>query len=498
MQQWRQQYIPETITGGKGGLGSEDTAAQLQTHFARSGGYMVTLDYSRCYDAMRPATTVAMLETLDFPSELYNLLGQAWGSSQRWIQWEQHTHPQPISTGAATPQGCPLAPYVLQLWMAAGANAVKSSTQQSNNTFTRVYMDDRTFVSPTFEEAMEHKQQWEQWSRLAALQENPRKVQITAKTQTQKNILQANAEQTWNISDVEVLGTTTTSTGRRKIAPKEAERLARALERAALLDAARLPFHVLLPWFQKLAVPLCSYGWVSRTPNKDDCAAIFSRLTKATHSARMANVNIRKCLYGASLHLDIVWPARTFRSIVRLRGHGLEWQNQAATPVGMFRRWMKKRGWQEARPWQWKKFNLVLTADDSVAQPIAAAQDILRQGWRQFMFQSWLGSKRHEAQELGRQYTERQLVAQFDQIDLDATRKALLAATPPERSVLLGAAVSPAWMSRATGDNVRPTHWVQDVTSQCPWCASDLGHWSHMNWSCPEHFSCRPRKPRNV
>ena len=141
----------------------------------------------------------------------------------------------------------------------------------------------------------------------------------------------------------------------------------------------------------------------------------------------------------------------------------------------MFRRWMQKKGWHEVRPWQWRKSNLVLTAEDSAVQPLPAAQHILRQGWRQFVFQSWLNSKRHEAQELRSQYTERQLVAQFDRINLDATRTALLAATPAERSVLLGAAASPAWMGRATDGTSRPRRWVQDVSEVCPWCSACLG-----------------------
>ena len=93
-----------------------------------------------------------------------------WGHSSS-LQFDPSTATSGPSawTGQATPQGCPLAPYILKLWMTAGANAVKS-TQQSNNIFTRVYMDDRTFVSPTFDEALEQKRQWEQWSHLAALQ----------------------------------------------------------------------------------------------------------------------------------------------------------------------------------------------------------------------------------------------------------------------------------------------------------------------------------------
>ena len=114
------------MAGAKGGLGAEDLAARLQTSFAARNQFLVSLDYSQCYDAMHPEITASMLRELGFPAELWSLLRLGWGHQWRWLQWERHTHDQGLLAQQATPQGCPLAPFILGLWMTAGWQKVET------------------------------------------------------------------------------------------------------------------------------------------------------------------------------------------------------------------------------------------------------------------------------------------------------------------------------------------------------------------------------------
>ena len=203
--------------------------------------------------------------------------------------------------------------------------------------------------------------------------------------------------------------------------------------------------------------------------------SLFKKLTSATHSCRMANENIRKICYGAAVYLDVVWATRMFHAVIRLRQSGCAWQNKAATCVGLLRRWLANNGWEH------------LCAEDSQQQPISLALHNIRQQWRRQQFIHWLRGKRHEAHFLLAQFSEQQLLGFFDEVDWEATRLALLHGSAAERSVILGAVVSPLWLHRS-GKAYESGH--------CPWCDDVSGHWMHLAWYC-EHMSPAGSVPTN-
>ena len=474
LQTWRQQYIPACVAGAKGGLGAEDLAARLQTSFAARNQFLVSLDYSQCYDAMHPEITASMLRELGFPAELWSLLRLGWGHQWRWLQWERHTHDQGLLAQQATPQGCPLAPFILGLWMTAGWQKVEQDMRDNGfpSTTSCIYMDDCSFLCPTLAAADAQVAYWNHWSQSVGLRENQQKIQAKAKGRTQRAAL-AQAHPEWFKEEVHILGCSTTSTGRRKNTQQEIDRLKKAKARAFLIDCARPNFANLVGHTHRLVVPLCSYGWISKKPTKDDSDSSFKKLTSATHSCRMANENIRKICYGAAVHLDVVWATRMFRAVIRLRQSGCAWQNKAATCVGLLRRWLVNNGWAEVGPWSWHNGRERLCAEVSQQQPVALALHNIRQQWRRQQFILWLRGKRHEAHFLLAQYSEQQLLGFFDGVDWEATRLALLHGSAAERSVILGAVVSPLWLHRS-GKEYESGH--------CPWCDDVSGHWMHLAW----------------
>lgn len=96
----------------------------------------------------------------------------------------------------------------------------------------RTYMDDRTFVMPTWELAQRRADLWGDFSSRVGLSENSSKTKANAKTKRQKAQLAAQAPDGWVTQELQLLGTVTCTTGRRKHDPKEASRLARAKGRS--------------------------------------------------------------------------------------------------------------------------------------------------------------------------------------------------------------------------------------------------------------------------
>ena len=113
---------------------------------------------------------------------------------------------------------------------------------------------------------------------------------------------------------------------------------------------------------------------------------------------------------------------------------------------------------------------------------IGLAQHNVRQGWRAWVFQRWLGSGRHELLRLP------QLSADsFRALDITNVRNWILSAAPAA-SVGLGATFSPG-------------HWsvlshAGDQSPSCVWGCGEVGFWDHICWSCPCRPSSAPCRPR--
>ena len=133
-------------------------------------------------------------------------------------------------------------------------------------------------------------------------------------------------------------------------------------------------------------------------------------------------------------------------------------------------------GWAEVGPWSWHNGRERLCAEVSQTEACFLLLCItsVSSGRRQ-QFILWLRGKRHEAHFLLAQYSEQQLLGFFDGVDWEATRLALLHGSAAERSVILGAVVSPLWLHRS-GKEYESGH--------CPWCDDVWGHWMHLAWYC--------------
>ena len=148
------------------------------------------------------------------------------------------------------------------------------------------------------------------------------------------------------------------------------------------------------------------------------------------------------------------------------------------------RAWLLKRGWKVTRPFVWQGDSAETRLDLSSAsrQTKGQMQHNCRQQWRLWCFRKFLLGKRHEAREFRSVSALPALLRQAEDIDLERLRE-FAREYAEGRSVLLGAAVSPAWLAHCS--QVDPALFV------CPCCGAPRASWYHMAWHCP----ARPKVP---
>ena len=276
---------------------------------------------------------------MGWPPDVVKLVKLAW-QHERFLVWDGDVHDQTLRATHAVPQGCPLAPVVVATWTSSGAwfTAQKLREAGVNPGPQTIYMDDRTFCSPTWHEVDLRIKEWRRWSDSVNLVENQTKTQVTSRG---SGVSLQPCPQEWRRNDIKFLGAHSVHRGGRACLPAEQARIDKALGRCELLRRVGLPFEGLIRAAQAAVLPLAAYGWVGRRPTWKQGNSLFNALTRAHGAARMANNSIRKVLYGARTHLDLITGTRLLRRVHAMIARGTaSWANNAASQVGLLRRWL--------------------------------------------------------------------------------------------------------------------------------------------------------------
>ncbi len=93
--------------------------------------FLAALDYSKCYDHMRPDISGALMAEAGVPKELIDILTKVWGDQRRYISFDGHVRDKVLTTSTAHPQGGPWGPAIMQLWMIAGVLCTKQMEQEA-------------------------------------------------------------------------------------------------------------------------------------------------------------------------------------------------------------------------------------------------------------------------------------------------------------------------------------------------------------------------------
>ena len=150
-------------------------------HTYTKHGFLASLDCQKYYDLLRPEACVAMLRQTAFPEGMCKLCEQLWVNLRQWTRWGHHVDGEPMgSFRFALPQGDLFGPVLCGLWLSAGLRWV-IARRQVERLQTVVFIDDRTFSSPTAQGLVDEVESWQVWSSLVGLLESSGKAQVVAK-----------------------------------------------------------------------------------------------------------------------------------------------------------------------------------------------------------------------------------------------------------------------------------------------------------------------------
>ena len=379
---------------------------------------------------MAPQATVEALRALNFPNPFVSLLGKAW-RQQRWVTYQGHVHHRPLVARQATPQGCPVAPMILALWISCGIRSVEAQCRRNLKHFA--YMDDRSFTADSVEDINDAIQSWMTWSQKVNLKESPAKTQVCSRNKHNQEQLLATWPQ-WTKTDVKVLGATTA--GRPRVdSPSESQRIQAAHCRAQLLMAVPLPWDLKIKAFQAFVMSKAAFGWIGRWPTKRTSESLFGMLTKALGTGKGAARALRKMRYGSVSYLHLVILTRTWAPLYRAiqKGRRPCWKKKAPhTALHLLRRHLKDLGFVETAPYLWKVTTgnwkplpgterVDLDLREGSLQELGLQPHNLRLLYKQSCFDSFLDKNRRDSREIAQGQSAvalRTMVKQLDQKQL--------------------------------------------------------------------------------
>ena len=93
-QRWVKDQIPPEVTARRG-FDVLSVAAQTLEQFSQSG-FLLSLDYSKCFDTLAPGPTVELMKAWGLPAGLADICLDVWSCQERWVSWQSCVHPDPL------------------------------------------------------------------------------------------------------------------------------------------------------------------------------------------------------------------------------------------------------------------------------------------------------------------------------------------------------------------------------------------------------------------
>ena len=394
---WTAQVIHPDVAYGCGS-DAQVLAAKVLDSYSEAG-FLGSLDYTKCFDCLRPDATAQLLQHTGFHHGLAAPAGRMWTNHKRWLSYQGHVAAQPMSCPLAVSQGDHAGPLAAALWLSAGCRWVTSNSPSwvARNGRTSVFMDDRSFTASSVDSLKIKIQSWETWSTRVGLLESMSKAQVAAKSLRQKASIACNFDPSLIRPDVLFLGVASRSRPRTDH-EKETQRLAMETERLAVLGSFKLGYDCFARYARMFATSAACYGWLARMPTLTASSKLWATIKIGQGRVRMANKWMRALILGGNSHLDIIAASNLFRAVWKLRVQGhARW----TAPVAVLRKWFRHRGFQDLRPWTWTKEGGP-RVELSAGRGLDKAQHCLREGWRLWCWDRFVQTGRHELASLGR------------------------------------------------------------------------------------------------
>ena len=341
LREWMRQHVPRHFAVAHAVSTGEVVVDLLDKLMA--GGYLASLDYSKAYDLLDPSVTKALMIHLGWDPSFVEVATKVWLHQERWVSFGVHTHVTRTPVAPAMPQGDPLGPLVMALWTWGGWASVESVCNSRDSILSRVFVDDRAFVSPRVWALMDRFHAWCAWSFSVGLLENQQKTVVVASTPARRATLRKHWPD-YVASNTELLGSCS-MVACRGLMPKELERVNACKRVLTLLACIGMPFEPYMRACRSFAVSKVAYGWIARAPPLTLCKALFSCVHMGSRRLRSASVWLRAALFGGGLHLDVLFATQLVGILSRVqRRRALTWSSVSGTPARALKDWLCSDG----------------------------------------------------------------------------------------------------------------------------------------------------------
>lgn len=136
---WARAVLHPAVAHGPG-MDSQVCAGLILQDFPRSK-YIASLDYHKCFDLLRVAPTVQLLQRAGFCPRFSKLCAHMWGGHVRWSSWNNHVSEVSLSSrGMAIPQGDPAGPLIAAMKLSCGARHVDRHTPAMRESVAFLWM----------------------------------------------------------------------------------------------------------------------------------------------------------------------------------------------------------------------------------------------------------------------------------------------------------------------------------------------------------------------
>jgi hypothetical protein len=484
MKQWYKETLPSSILGGPETKGADMVTSELHD-LLHIEGFFATLDLSQAFDNIQADVATTSMRTLGIPPRLTGVLRHQWLHQRRWMTWNRCVSETEVNTDIGIPQGDPLSPLAMNCVMTLG---VKSVERDLTPIVPRhfVWMDDRSFILRTPRHLVQTCDSWFRFSSNFGFRENEHKAQLVAATSHRENKLRECLLDHDLLSRIlpyaEVLGS---HVGKltRSLRPLESQRVSLAKLVAQRIALLPLPRVAKLETCRATVLSRAAYGWTGKRPTKELSKSLDQAVHKACGGFKQSPPALRRLLEGGTTVLEpvvgtrhlMLWLSR----MVRPEDTACRSDNSHAARLA--KEWLKFTGWTECvharlgKRWTHSKLPNQSILVPAIGDDIDAKQicHLSREAWRIEQWKLLRASGRRELPDIPIDYPPGRV---------QATRDWLKTATGASRTILLGAAVSPATLHRQAPGNL------------CTWGCGQLGHWKHIIWECP----LRPIKPEHV
>ena len=368
--------------------------------------FLMCLDYRKAFDSVDCTEALRLLEALGAPREVCALLGFQWRTHKRWIEFNGHVHPEPLSHTLGLPQGDPWSPICLALLLSLPNRYVR---QQVPSASTLLYLDDRSIVSPSCQDLLRAQQAWAVTESVSRMRTHPGKTQVLGRTwAAQEEMLRQGLPAR---ASAEVLGVS--------IGPVPRDRSEEELKREAQATyvASRLQC---LPCSQRFKCTLATIlfaakrlwgsflnGHLPADAERKSYIASFRAAVKGSDAQydRASRPLQRALQLGHASDMLFISAHRALAALGRWAdGERMAGRDPARVRIqntqvgGLLSRALPKWGWRMGRQWGVFACEAGTLSLRSSAQVRGRGLHLLRESWRLTQFRSWLQSDRIDAE----------------------------------------------------------------------------------------------------